>query len=207
MTLDSPPISVAPASVPQMLPTPPTTTVMKLCTMYCWPISDVTCAKRPMATPAMPAMPDPRPKVIMAMRSGLMPMLAAMPGFWVTARTSSPKRVRFMMNRNSARNSSASTKIATRIELMPITSLMVIDPSSQAGAVRGRACVPKMFLASCCGAMDTPNVASSVSSGRCARCRITSRYSTTPASAVTAKASGSATTSDRVRSAMTVWTV
>jgi hypothetical protein len=33
---------VAPASVPQMLPTPPTTTVMKLCTMYSEPISDVT---------------------------------------------------------------------------------------------------------------------------------------------------------------------
>jgi hypothetical protein len=28
-----PPIMAAPASVPQMLPTPPTTTVMKLCTM------------------------------------------------------------------------------------------------------------------------------------------------------------------------------
>ncbi len=130
-----------------------------------------------------------------------------MPGFWVTARTSRPNRVRFMMNRNSPRNSSASTKIATRIALMPMTSFTVIDPSSQAGAVSGRAWVPKMFLASCCNAMDTPKVASSVSSGRLARCRITRRYRTTPASAVTAKARGSATTSDSVRSAMTVWTV
>jgi hypothetical protein len=39
-------------------------------------------------------------------------------------------------------------------------------PSSQSGAVSGRACVPKMFLAICCSAMEMPKVASSVSSGR-----------------------------------------
>ena len=38
-----------------------------------------------------------------------------MPGFWVTARTSSPSRVRFMIHRNRQRNSSARTKIATRM--------------------------------------------------------------------------------------------
>ena len=68
-----------------------------------------------MATPAMPAMPEPRPKVSMLMRSGLMPMEAAMRGFCVTARTSSPRRVRFMMNRKKPRKISASTKIAMRM--------------------------------------------------------------------------------------------
>ena len=69
----------------------------------------------PMATPAMPAMPDPRPKVSMLMRSGLMPMLAAMLGFCVTARTSRPNRVRFISQMKKVRNAKASTKIAMRI--------------------------------------------------------------------------------------------
>ena len=120
-------------------------------------------------------MPDPSPKVSMAMRSGLIPMLAAMPGFWVTARTSSPSRVRFMIHRNRQRNSSARTKIATRMVEIETISPKPTEPSSQAGAVRGRACVPKMFLAICCSAIEIPKVASSVSSGRLTRWRITSR--------------------------------
>ena len=68
-----------------------------------------------MATPAIPAMPDPKPKVSMLIRSGLIPIEAAMRGFWVTARTSSPSRVRFITKRNSARNRSASTKMAMRM--------------------------------------------------------------------------------------------
>ena len=68
-----------------------------------------------MATPAMPAMPEPRPKVSMFTRSGLMPIEPAMRGFWVTARVSRPRRVRFMMKRNTPRKISASTKMAMRM--------------------------------------------------------------------------------------------
>ena len=77
-----------------------------------------------------------------------------------------------------------------RIVLIDTTSLMTQAPSSQAGAVRGRAWVPKMFLASCCRAIEMPKVASSVSSGRLYSQRITSRSIATPAAKVTAKASG-----------------
>ena len=122
-----------------------------------------------MATPAIPAMPEPSPKVSIATRSGLIPMEAAMPGFCVTARICSPSRVRLVMNRNSARNSSASTKMATRMVEIWTISPKPMEPSSQLGAVSGRACVPKMFFASCCSAMETPKVASKVSSGRLAR--------------------------------------
>ena len=60
-------------------------------------------------------MPEPKPNVSMLMRSGLMPMLAAIVGFWVTARTSNPSRVRFISHRKKPKKTSASTKIAMRI--------------------------------------------------------------------------------------------
>ena len=54
-----------------------------------------------MATPAIPAIPEPRPKVSMLIRSGLIPIDAAMAGFWVTARTSSPSRVRLRISHSA----------------------------------------------------------------------------------------------------------
>ena len=53
-----------------------------------------------------------------------------------------------------------------RIVLIDTTSLMTNAPSGQAGAVRGRAWVPKMFRASCCRAIEMQKVASNVSKGR-----------------------------------------
>jgi hypothetical protein len=51
----------------------------------------------------------------MLIRSGLMPMLAAMAGFCVTARTCSPSRVRCISHRKKVRNTIASTKMAIRM--------------------------------------------------------------------------------------------
>ncbi|MGY3464263.1 hypothetical protein ACVW0I_001134 [Bradyrhizobium sp. LM6.11] len=45
------------------------------------------------ATPAMPAMPEPRPKVSASTREVAMPIEAAMRRFCVTARISSPSAV------------------------------------------------------------------------------------------------------------------
>ena len=42
----------------------------------------------------MPATPEPSPKVRASTRAVLMPMVAAMRRFWVTARISRPKRVK-----------------------------------------------------------------------------------------------------------------
>ena len=44
-----------------------------------------------------------------------MPMLAAIVGFCVTARTSRPNLVRFINHRKNVKNTNASTKIAMRI--------------------------------------------------------------------------------------------
>ena len=92
-----------------------------------------------MATPAIPAIPDPKPKVSILMRSGLIPMLAAIVGFCVTVRVSSPNRVRFITKRRSPRNMIARQKMAIRMLLIASTSFTAKAPSSQLGAVRGRA--------------------------------------------------------------------
>ena len=54
-------------------------------------------------------------ELVNLMEEALIRMLAAIRGFCVTARVSSPRRVRFMMKRNRARNSRARMKIAIRI--------------------------------------------------------------------------------------------
>ena len=46
------------------------------------------------ATPAMPAMPEPSPKVSASMRAVRMPIAAAIARFCVTARISRPSRVK-----------------------------------------------------------------------------------------------------------------
>ena len=75
------PIMVAPASIPHILPTPPTTTVIKLWTIYSEPNSEVTFENNPMATPATPAIPEPNPNVSIFILSGLIPILDAIMGF------------------------------------------------------------------------------------------------------------------------------
>ena len=97
-----------------------------------------------MATPAIPAIPEPRPKVSMLIRSGLIPIDAAMAGFWVTARTSSPSRVRLRISHSAKKKRTARMKIATRMELMDTTSFSATDPASQSGGVSGWVSAPKI---------------------------------------------------------------
>ena len=109
------PINEAPASVPQMLPTPPTTTVIKLWTIYSEPNSDVTFEKRPIATPAIPAIPHPKPKVSMLIFSGFIPIFAAIAGFCVTDLVSKPNLVFFITNKRSEKKINPRINIAILI--------------------------------------------------------------------------------------------
>ena len=76
------------------------------------------------------------------MRSGFMPMLAAMAGFWVTARVSRPNRVRVITYNKRPKNNTPKTKMAILMLLIANTSLTTKAPSSHEGEVSGLACVP-----------------------------------------------------------------
>ena len=65
-----------------------------------------------MATPAIPAIPEPRPNVSILILSGLIPIDEAITGFCVTARTSRPNRVRFKTKSSVQQKTKARTKIA-----------------------------------------------------------------------------------------------
>ena len=65
-----------------------------------------------MATPAIPAIPEPRPNISILILSGLIPIDEAITGFCVTARTSRPNRVRFKTKSSVQQKTKARTKIA-----------------------------------------------------------------------------------------------
>src|SRR6185312_1161340 len=76
----------APTSVPHRLPTPPNTTTMKESMMEFCPRLGLTLSICHSATPAMPAIAEPRPKVRASTREVAIPIEAAMRRFCVTAR-------------------------------------------------------------------------------------------------------------------------
>ena len=98
-------------SVPHKLPTPPTTTTIKESTIYCCPKLGPTLVSCDKATPATPAMPEPKPKVSISTLRSLMPMARAIWRFCDTARTSSPKRVRFITAKSVKKHSRQKIKI------------------------------------------------------------------------------------------------
>ena len=66
----------------------------------------------------MPAMPEPRPKVIASTQLVRMPMAAAMRRFWVTARISSPKRVMRMTASRAANTTRQKMTMTRRLSVM-----------------------------------------------------------------------------------------
>src|SRR6202522_3608215 len=107
------PSTKEPTSVPQRLPTPPKTTTWKLSMCEPWPRLGLTLSIWESATPAIPAMPEPSPNVSASTRLVRMPIDAAIGRFCVTARISSPKRVK-RSNARSAMNTAIAKQIIKR---------------------------------------------------------------------------------------------
>jgi len=67
------------------------------------------------ATPAMPAMPEPRPNVNASIRAVRMPIAAAMARFCVTARISRPGLVKRSMPSSATNTASVKQMIHSRL--------------------------------------------------------------------------------------------
>src|SRR4029077_15698678 len=80
----------APTSMPHRLPTPPNTTTMNESMMYDCPRLGPTFVNWLRTTPAIPAPPDPSPKVMASTHSVRMPIASAIVRFCETARMSRP---------------------------------------------------------------------------------------------------------------------
>ena len=117
------------------------------------------------ATPAMPATPEPSPNVMASTQGVRMPMEAAIRRFCVTARTLSPRLVRFSRSRSARKTPSANSTMAMRFHVS-VTPATPIEPCSQSGVETSRFVGPKAVRTACCRMRLTPQVASSVSSGR-----------------------------------------
>ena len=105
------PIDMPPTMAPQRFPTPPKTTTMNESMMYDCPKFGLTLVNWLSATPAMPAIPEPSPKVIASTHSLRMPIALAMARFCETALISRPIRVRFSTTRRAAKTSSVKITI------------------------------------------------------------------------------------------------
>ena len=114
----------------------------------------------------MPAMPEPRPKVMASTQLVRMPMAAAMRRFWVTARISRPKRVRRMTASRAANTTRQKMMITSRLSVMVKPPPSSTEPLIQEGVETSRLLGPKILRTSCCRISEMPQVASRVSSGR-----------------------------------------
>ena len=110
-------------------------------------------------------MPEPRPKVSASTQGVRMPMALAMARFWVTARICRPKRVK--RSTTSSRTNTAAAKTMIHMRLLVIVRLPKLKaPDIHDGLPTSRLFGPKMVRTVCCRMSETPQVASSVSSGR-----------------------------------------
>ena len=110
-------------------------------------------------------MPEPRPKAIMSTRSVGTPTAEAIGRFCVTPRTKRPSRVR--LSTSATAPSTASAKPMITIRLYGSTSdPNWMPPDSQAGFSISTFCGPKIWRTAWIRIRLTPQVASSVSSGR-----------------------------------------
>ena len=85
--------------------------------------------------------------------------------FAVTARICRPQRVRFITNSSTTNTASAKTRIHSRFQVTdnwPRSN----EPDIQDGLPTSRLVGPKIVRTACCRISETPQVASSVSSGR-----------------------------------------
>ena len=73
--------------------------------MYDWPRFGLTLVNWLNATPAIPAIPEPSPKVMASTHSLRMPMALAMARFCETALIARPIRVYFSTTRSAAKTS------------------------------------------------------------------------------------------------------
>ena len=113
----------------------------------------------------MPAMPEPSPKASMSMRPVEMPIAAAMRRFCVTARMRRPNDVARSTNCSATKTTIASTMIHSRLVVISRPPSWNA-PDMKAGALTWRLLAPNRVRTACCRISETPQVASSVSSGR-----------------------------------------
>ena len=118
------------------------------------------------ATPAMPAMPEPSPKVMASTHWERTPMARAMARFCDTARTCRPSRVLFRIRNRRAKTSRQKRMIYMRFRVRDRTSLTCQEPDIQAGVSTERLRGEKTDRTSCCRIRLIPKVASKVSRGR-----------------------------------------
>ena len=146
------------------------------------------------ATPPSPAMPDPSPKASASVRPVGTPMHEAMRRFWVTARTCRPRRVRTSRNATTASTAIEKPTIAMRFQGSTSVEVISSPPDIHDGLDNSTFWAPNSVRAACDSSSDTPKVASSVSSARPYRNRITVRSITSPTSPALMKATGIAAT-------------
>ncbi|MDT4823881.1 hypothetical protein FQZ97_571210 [compost metagenome] len=117
------------------------------------------------------------------MRAVFTPMHEAIGRFCVTPRTNRPRRVLPMSQPIASSTSAAKTMMQMRFHGSVTLLSIVKPPLIQPGFSTPTFCAPKSERTSCCSIRLMPQVASSVSSGRPYRKRITPRSSTAPTSA------------------------
>src|SRR3990167_2423430 len=115
-------------------------------------------------------------------------MHEAMGRFCVTPRTNRPRRVLLMRKATPASTASAKATMITRLQGSCRLSMSCTQPLIHAGFSTPTFCAPNTLRTSCCSIRLMPQVASSVSSGRPYRKRITPRSSTAPMRADAMKA-------------------
>ena len=144
------------------------------------------------ATPATPAIPAPRPKVMASIDPERAPSALAISRFCETALSFRPKNV-YLSTHISTRNiNRQKIKITTRLIASDNAGSNCHKPVNQEGLLTGTFCGEIKVRTVCCRIRLMPKVASSVSSGRPYRCRMTRNSINTPAQKATANAAGSA---------------
>ena len=139
-------------------------------------------------------MPEPSPNAYMSTRFVGTPSALAIGRFWVTPRTKSPRRVRVSSSEIRTTTAAAKKMIAMRFHGSTRLGMSSIPPDIQFGFSTCTFCAPNSVRIDWIRMRLIPQVASSVSSGRPYRKRITLRSIAMPTTADAAKATGMAAT-------------